>query len=160
MSDTRRVYAAENTLMFLLEHMGTAADGAASVPSATFMGSSLTLPVERRFGDLDGVRRYLDQIRTREWGHPQTPAPRVRVRKGQTKAHWSDGTIALPDGIGERGWAMREIVVLHEYAHHVTWHVHGQTGHGPDFQEVYLDLLDNAVGPEAAFVVRAGLAAG
>lgn len=150
MSDTRRVYEAENTLMFMLEHGGT----------AQFMGSSLTLPMERRFGDLDGVRRYLLEVRQRSWGFSGTPDPVVRLRRGQTKAHWADGVIALPDGVGQKGWAMREVVVLHEYAHHVAWHVHGATGHGQTFQQVYLELLENAVGPEAAFVVRAGLHAG
>ena len=147
MSDTRRVYDAENALLFMLDHGGT----------ASFMGSSLTLPVERRFGDLDGVRRYLAQVRTRPWGHPDTPEPVVRLRKGVAKAHWDDGVIALPDGIGAQGWAMREVVVLHEYAHHVAWFTASATGHGPVFQQVYLDLLEHAVGPEAAFVVRAGL---
>lgn len=149
MSDTRRVYAAENALLFMLEHGG----------SVQFMGSSLTLPVERRFGDLDGVRRYLGAVRERPWGSPDTPEPRVRLRKGVTKAHWESGVIALPDGIGQKGWAMREVVVLHEYAHHVAWYTQEVTGHGPVFQQVYLDLLENAVGPEAAFVVRAGLQA-
>lgn len=144
---SKTVYAAEDTLMFMLDNGG----------SATFLGSSITLPVERKFGDLDGVRRYLAEVRARDWGFPQTPEPRVRLRKGGTRAHWSDGVIALPDGIGARGWAMREVVVLHEYAHHVTWHVHGVNGHGREFQQTYLDLLDNAIGPEAALVVRAGL---
>jgi putative metallohydrolase (TIGR04338 family) len=142
-----KVYAAEDTLMFMLDHGGT----------AMFMGSSLTMPVERRFGDLDGVRRYLAEVRVRDWGYPQVPEPAVRLRKGHRRAHWSDGVIALPDGTGDRGWAMREVVVLHEYAHHVTWYAHGVTGHGQQFLEVYLGLLENAIGPEAAFVVRASL---
>lgn len=133
--------------MFMLDHGGT----------ATFMGSSLTLPVERRFGDLEAVRRYLTEVRQRPWGYPQVPQPAVRERKGHARAHWSDGVIALPDGTGRKGWAMREVVVLHEYAHHVAWYEHGATGHGEQFLEVYLSLLEHAVGPEAAFVVRAGL---
>lgn len=149
MSDTKRLYDAENTLMFMLDNSG----------SVQFMGSSLTLPIERRFGDIEGVRSYLREVRRRPWGHPQTPEPIVRVRKGWTKAHWENGVIAIPDGIGDRGWAMREVVVLHEYAHHVAWFEHGTTGHGGNFQSAFLDLLENAVGPEAAFVVRAGLGA-
>ena len=147
MNETGRVYAAENTLLFMLDHGGT----------AQFLGSSLTLPVERRFGDVDSVRRYLAEVRKRSWGHSDVPPPRVRVRKGHSKAHWADGTIALPDGTRERGWAMREVVVLHEYSHHVAWHKHAAGGHGTAFQEVYVDLLEHAVSPEAAFVVRAGL---
>lgn len=133
--------------MFLLDNGGT----------AHLHGSAITMPVERRFGDVAGVRRYLAQVRRRPWGFPDVPDPAVRVRKGYTKAHWADGTIALPNGIGDKGWAMREVVVLHEYAHHVTWHVHGRTGHGHEFQQVYLGLLEHAVGPEAAFVLQAGL---
>lgn len=125
-----------------------------------FHGSALTLPVERRFGDLDSVRRYLDAVRELPWGYAHVPAPGLRRRKGYTKATWEAGTIALPDGIGARGWAMREVVVLHEYAHHVVWHEYDTTGHGPRFQGVYLDLLDKAMGPEAAFVVRVGLHSG
>ena len=60
-----RVYAAEDTLMFLLDNGGT----------VTFLGSSLTLPVERRFGDIEGVRRYLGEIRSRPWGYPEAPEP-------------------------------------------------------------------------------------
>ncbi len=142
-----RVYAAEDTLMFLLDNGGP----------VTFLGSSLTMPVERRFGDVDAVRRYLGEVRARPWGHPQVPEPVVRLRKGHRRAHWQDGVIALPDGIGDKGWAMREVVVLHEYAHHVTWFGHRVTGHGSAFQNVYLELLEHAIGPEAAFVVRAGL---
>ena len=142
-----RVYGAEDTLMFLLDNGGT----------VTFLGSSLTLPVERRFGDIEGVQRYLGGVRSRPWGYPEAPQPQVRLRKGHARAHWQEGVIALPDGIGDRGWAMREVVVLHEYAHHVTWFVHGVTGHGRAFQNVYLELLEHAIGPEAAFVVRAGL---
>lgn len=148
MTDTTRVYGAEETLMFLLDNGGT----------ARIHGSSITMPVERRFGDVDGVRRYLGEVRRRPWGFPDVPEPAVRVRKGHAKAHWADGTIALPDGIGEKGWAMREVVVLHEYAHHVTWHLHGRTGHGAQFQGIYLGLLEHAIGPEAAFVLRAALA--
>lgn len=150
MNDTRRLYAAEDSLLFMLDNEGP----------VQFFGSTLTLPVERRFGDLDGVRRYLSELRGRNWGHPDVPEPKVRLRKGHTRATWEAGTIALPDGIGARGWAMREVVVLHEYAHHVTWHRYGMTGHGEQFQQVYLDLLDNAVGAEAAFVVRVGLQTG
>lgn len=149
MTDTRRVYDAENTLMFLLD-TGTAG-------TVEFLGSALTLPVERRFGDLAGVRRYLAEVQARPWGHGSVPEPGVRVRKGHTKAHWESGVIALPDGIGDRGWAMREVVVLHEYAHHVAWFEQGAVGHGTVFRGVYLDLLEHAIGPEAAFVMRAGL---
>ena len=147
MTDTAAVYGAENTLMFLLENGGT----------AQVAGSSLTMPVERRFGDLAGVRRYLAQVRRRPWGFPDVPAPRVRLRKGHSKAHWEGDTIAVPDGIGDKGWAMREVVILHEYAHHVAWHRHGVTGHGSVFQDVYAHLLEHAIGPEAAFVFRVGL---
>lgn len=147
MNDTSRIYAAEDTLLFMLDNAGV----------VEFMGSSLTLPVERRFGGVEGVVAYLRAVRERPWGHSEVPMPGVRVRKGHTRAHWQDGVIALPDGIGQKGWAMREVVVLHEYAHHVAWHLHAYSGHGPPFQEVYLGLLEQAVGPEAAFVLRAGL---
>lgn len=85
-SDARRVYAAEDTLLFMLDHGGT----------VQFIGSSLTMPVERRFGDLDGVRRYLAALRSHDWGYPDVPEPAVRLRRGHTKAHWENGVIGLP----------------------------------------------------------------
>lgn len=147
MNETRQLYEAERTLMFMLERPGP----------VRFLGSSLTLPTERRFGDVASVRRYLAAVRDCSWGHPEVPEPVVRVRKGHNQADWTDGVIALPDGIGQRGWAMREVVVLHEYAHHVAWHTQGHAGHGQAFRQDYLDLLEHAVGPEAALILRAGL---
>ena len=42
---------------------------------------------------------------------------------------------------------MREVAALHEYAHHVTWHTAGVTGHGQQFQQVYPGCLNMRVGP-------------
>ena len=145
-----RFYRAQDTLDFLLAHGGT----------ARVWGSTVTVPVERRFGDLDGVRRYLAALRATSWGHPDTPAPQVRCRAGAVNvAHWqAPDIIALPVGRGPDGRQMlREHIVVHEYAHHVTWHQHGATGHGPVFQDIYLDLLEHAIGAEAAFILRAAL---
>ena len=85
----------------------------------------------------------------------------VRLRRGTAKAHWeAPGTIAVPDA----AWARRELIVLHEYAHHVVWHRSGglDDGHGPPFCRVMADLVRSAVGPSTGLLLtdafyRAGL---
>ena len=148
-NDTRRVYDAENTLLFMLDNGGT----------VQFLGSSLTLPVERRFGDLEGASLSA-RGPAKTVGSPADSRTAGARAQGPHEGPLVRDTIAIPDGIGERGWAMREVVVLHEYAHHVAWHEHAATGHGRDFQEVYLGLLENAVAPEAALIVRVGFGDG
>jgi putative metallohydrolase (TIGR04338 family) len=72
----------------------------------------------------------------------------VRRRKGITKAHYERATqtIAIPDQVG---WAMREMVVLHELAHSVSW-----DGHGPQFVAANIALLESIMGPEMGRVMR------
>lgn len=150
-----RVYAAEEQVARLLDR---AAQGASTVD---FFGSTLTLPVERRFGDLASMQRWVDgvlDLRPVRHRWPGTPVCRVRERRGGTKAHYQPpAEIAVPT----TAWATRELVLCHELAHHLAHHDPGVPpdgpGHGPGWVAAYLDLVDIVVGPEVALLLRAGL---
>jgi putative metallohydrolase (TIGR04338 family) len=151
-----RVYAAEDQVARLLER---AAAGARTVD---FFGSTLTLPVERRFADLASMQRWADAVLglgevVRRW--PATPGVRLRERKGLTRAHYQPpGEIAVPL---RTTWAARELVLCHELAHHLTTHDPAvpatAAGHGAQFQLAYEQVVEIVVGPEVALLLRAGL---
>ncbi|MEZ5117481.1 MAG: TIGR04338 family metallohydrolase [Candidatus Nanopelagicales bacterium] len=125
-------------------------------------GSSLTLPVERRFGDAAGVQRYVDAVLDLDWVTARWPGQRVavRARRGQRMAHYEpapEPVIAVPV---ETTWALRELVVLHEVAHHLARVSVGgaEPSHGPTWAGVYLNLAAVCVGPEVALLLRASFA--
>lgn len=113
-----------------------------------FHGSQLVLPVQRRFGDLDSIQRFCDHVLIEEDG---VGGVRVRQRRGVRRAHWEvPNVIALPDA----RWAMREMPVLHELAHHIVWQRQlPDPGHGAEFAATYLDLLGRVTGPELRLVM-------
>jgi len=123
-------------------------------------GSHLTLPVERRFASLESVRSYvrkilvLDWIRA-NWERAAVPV-HVRARKGVMSAHYEHhtATLAVPLHVGGTAWALRELVVLHELAHHLEPDPQGSAPHGPEYCGRYLELVDGIVGTEAAFLLR------
>jgi putative metallohydrolase (TIGR04338 family) len=126
-------------------------------------GSTFTLPVERRFASVDSVQRYVDQVLGLAWVRatwPQRSASPVTVRPrgGQSKAHYErlTATIAIPPHARNRAWALRELVVLHELAHHLAADAE-PAAHGAEFVDRLLTLVGEIVGPEAAFVLRAAL---
>jgi putative metallohydrolase (TIGR04338 family) len=136
-----KVYHAENLLRTMLLN---ALDG----HQAVVFGSTLTLPPEGQFGTPADVQGYVDRV----LAHPGVVAQygrttiRVRKRKGNTKAHYCMGEIALPDD----KWALNETVVLHEIAHHFSPGDH----HGEKFTKAYLTLVGLVMGPEAELVLR------
>lgn len=144
------VYAAEEQWARQLARGGT----------VDFFGSPLQVPQERRFADIASVQRYVDSVLSLIgvvtcW--PGVPAVRVRERAGDGRAHYSEGVIALPlrGAVGER-WAARESVVLHEITHHLVAHAHpGVAAHGPEFCGDEVLLVEIALGPEAALLLRA-----
>ena len=82
------------------------------------------------------------------------PAPKRRAaRRGIAAAHYErsdDGaTIAVPDRLTT--WALRELVVLHEIAHHLCA---AEPPHGPEFVWTFCDLAEAVMGPEVAHVFR------
>jgi putative metallohydrolase (TIGR04338 family) len=144
------VYAAEEQWARQLARGGT----------VDFFGSPLVLPGERRFADIASVQRYADAVLgligvVTQW--PGVPPVRVRERRGTGRAHYADGVIALPisGAVGER-WAARESVVLHEVTHHLVAHSRpGVAAHGPEFCGDLIRLVEIALGPEPALLLRA-----
>lgn len=151
-SQRSKVYAAEAFVRTLFDR--AAEHGSTSMD---FFGTQLTLPPEAKFGSLGAVQRYVDEVLAmptvrRQWGDP---APlRVRARRSSTAAHYENrsGTaiIAVPDQ-RDADWAMRELVVLHEIAHHLC---HAQPAHGPQYVTTLCTLAELVMGPEAGHVLR------
>lgn len=153
--DTQRsaVYSAEDALSRQLERGGT----------VEFFGSTLTLPVERRFADVASMQRYVDAVIVMI--DSRLPAVIVRERAGSTKAHYEQAragrgaVIAVPlELVGGRRWAARESVLLHEIAHHVTHHDprgRDEAAHGSVFCGHLIALHAAVIGPETALLLRA-----
>ncbi|MCH9816529.1 MAG: TIGR04338 family metallohydrolase [Actinomycetia bacterium] len=147
MRDTQRsrVYAAEDQVRQLTQRGGT----------VDFYGSTLSVAPHRTFRDLGQVREYLAQIREQNWGYPKTPPVLVQTHNGARSARWvAPNRIRLPKG---QSWAMTELVVLHEYAHHCVWHTHREADHGRRFQTVLCELTGQAIGPEVQTLLVAAL---
>jgi putative metallohydrolase (TIGR04338 family) len=142
-----KVYGVESTLRELIAQANAVPGG----PVAVVVGASkVVLPLEVRFGDVASVQRYCDKVMALEQLKAHWPVRPVSVRKrrGLKKAHWeTSDVIAIPDA----DWAMRETVVLHELAHHLTPRA---LNHGPAFQGALLELYCEAMAPEVAFVAR------
>ena len=151
-SQRSKVYAAEDFVRTLFDR--AAEHGSSSVD---FFGAQLTLPPEARFGSLDALQRYVDDVLAlpalrRQWADV---APlRVRARRAATAAHYEKrdgiGVIAVPDG-NDADWAMRELVVLHEIAHHLC---DEQPPHGSQYVTTLCTLAELVMGPEVGHVLR------
>jgi putative metallohydrolase (TIGR04338 family) len=147
-----KVYAAEDFVRTLFDR--AAEHGSRSVE---FFGTRLTLPPEARFASVQAVQRYVDEVLQlptvrRQW--PGVPPLRVRSRRAATAAHYEnyDGTgiIAVPDR-DTADWAMRELVVLHEIAHHLC---DTRPPHGSQFVTTMCALAESVMGPELGHVLR------
>ena len=146
-----KVYAAEEFVRTLFDR---AAERGNRV--VEFFGTQLTLPPEGRFATVDSVKRYVDDVLAmaavrQRW--PDSEPLTVRSRRGVTAAHYEvrdDGAmIAVPEA-GSR-WALRELVVLHEVAHHLC---HAPPPHGPEFVATFCALAEAVMGPEVGHVLR------
>lgn len=148
-----RVYSAEQFVRTLF-------DRAAQHNSRTidFFGEAITLPPEARFASVESVQRYVDEV----LALPVVAGIRadcgplaVRPRRAATAAHYertgAKAVIAVPDRIGAR-WALRELVILHEVAHHLC--DPDAAAHGPDFVATFCRLAAAVLGPEAGHVLR------
>lgn len=150
-----RFYDAENLVLRML-------DRAADFPVLEIAGSTLTLPVERRFASIESVQTYADAVLGLSWVRQRWPRAQepvtVRRRAGSGRAHYEFDrqVIAVPTHVGNKAWALRELVVLHELSHHLT--DPAEPAHGSVFAATLVDLVDGIVGPEAAFVLRVCLA--
>ena len=153
--DSRRseVYAAEQFVRTLFDHAAQHSSRAID-----FFGETITLPPEARFASLESVQRYVDEVLempgvTRQWPAPGSIT--VRARRATSAAHYENhdgaGVIAVPPRT-DTGWAMRELVVLHEVAHHLC---DGDgPAHGTDFVATFCALAATVMGPEAGHVLR------
>ncbi|MBU9762370.1 TIGR04338 family metallohydrolase [Mycobacterium sp. TNTM28] len=143
--DTQRakVYAAEQFVRTMFDRAAQHSSRAID-----FFGTSLTLPPEAKFGSVEAVQRYVDEVLARVGG----AAVAVRARRGVTAAHYqsTDGraVIAVPE---RTSWALRELVVLHELAHHLSPE---GPAHGPGFVATYCELCETIMGPEVGLVLR------
>ena len=151
--DTQRakVYAAEEFVRTLFDR--TAEHGNHVVE---FFGTQLTLPPEGRFASVSSAQRYVDDVLAHPAVRARWPAAgllTVRARRGATAAHYErtdDGaTIAVPDR--RATWALRELVLLHEIAHHLC---DAEPPHGPEFVATFCELAEAVMGPEVAHVLR------
>ena len=140
------VYQAERQVFRVLERPG----------AVDFFGSQLTIAPEVWFKNIDEIQNFVDEAITAiasDWVGI-TPL-KVRRRKGQTKAHYeyNNHTIAIPT---ETNWAMREMVVLHEIAHHLTWFdAPNVEAHGLEYVANYLFLVSHFMGDEVALLLTA-----
>ena len=148
-----RVYSAE-------QFVRTIFDRAAQHNSRTvdFFGESITLPPEARFASVESVQRYVDEVLAMPAVAAVRPGVgplRVRARRAASAAHYervgAAPVIAVPDRIGAQ-WALRELVVLHEVAHHLC--DPDAAAHGPDFTATFCRLATAVMGPEAGHVLR------
>lgn len=157
-SQRSRVYDAEKLVRAMFDNVASS-----SRREVQLHGSTITLPIERRFASVESVQDYVNRVLSLNWVRntwPKAAVPvTVRSRAGQAAAHYEPetATIAVPPGQPGRGWAMRELVVLHELAHHLAPHSSSDSPHGPAFLGRLLTLVSELIGAEAAFVLRVTL---
>lgn len=139
-----QAYSAEFAIRSVLDNVAASEEPIV----ITVAGSSLVIPLERKFGRIEDIQAYVDLCCHMIKATP----PRVRSRKSIKHAHYQSGEIAIPtnetQAAGKSGWAMREIVVLHELAHHLTPNCRDDGGHGSAFVATFLDLIKRFMGHE------------
>ena len=146
------VYGAEFLLRDVLD-VASEGDG-----TYEFRGMHLTMPVEYKFGELDHIQRYVNAVINGGILSTGSNHSTVRVVEGSAnlrkKAYYRTGRnqIVLPQR-DKGSWAWREVVVLHEIAHHLT------PGHEHDevFASCLAELLEQQIGPEAGLIYRVTL---
>ncbi|TQF67098.1 TIGR04338 family metallohydrolase [Rhodococcus spelaei] len=154
-----RVYEAESVVRRILDR----ADNGTGRQLELF-GSRITLPTERKFASVESVQDYAGRVLALNWVRarwPEAAIPMaVRARAGTTAAHYEPDTATLAIPVHRRGtaWALRELVVLHELAHHLEPAGVDLAPHGPEFVGRYLTLVEEILGSETAFVLRTTMA--
>lgn len=153
-----RVYAAESLVARIFDRAEHSSNRALEMH-----GSTLTLPIERRFASVESMQHYVDRLLALRWVHARWPERAsipvtVRARQGQARSHYEPATamIAIPPHQHNRAWAMREFVLLHEVAHHLAPYG-ARAAHGPEFADRLLTLVSDIVGPEAGFLLRTAM---
>lgn len=140
-SQRKKVYEAE----WYFRRMAKANPGGPTLSAGAFQ--------EKKFRSLRGVQNYVDNVLAQGYTYRYAKRPcKVIARKGQQYAHYEVGNMVglmkLPIIGDPKGWAMREIVVLHELAHHLT-SSSKYAGHGPEFCKRFLLLIEKNMGLDA-----------
>ena len=155
----QRVYDAEHQVRRQLE---LAAAGARTI---TVAASTLVLPLEVRFGTLDAAQRFTDGVLgtdafSRAFPRAADVPLRLRRRRGDRHAHYeAPGTIAVPAAAGGSSWGLRELVVLHEIAHHAAHHdLAPAPAHGPGYAGAVVRLVTDIMGPEVGLLLTTAFA--
>lgn len=138
---------------------------AAGARTVTVAGSTVVLPLEVRFGALEAAQRYTDDVVSSapfRAGFPRaavTPL-RLRPRKGGRSAHYeAPGIIALHEPEFGAAWSLREMVVLHEIAHHAAHHdLADVPAHGPRYAGAFVRVVTDALGPETGLLLTSAFA--
>ena len=117
----------------------------AASPSVTVDVTTYTPEADEKFVAPSDVQRYVDSVlahlrdTNRDYGGREARPVVVRPRRGNTKAVYSGGEIAIPPLEVGGSWALRSTVVLHELAHHLA----EGGGHGPAFRATFIRLLED-----------------
>jgi putative metallohydrolase (TIGR04338 family) len=146
-----RVYEAEHLIHRIF-------DRSVDYPVVEVAGSRLTLPVERKFASIADVQRYVDKVLALDWvrgdweraGVPVIVTERAGTKQAVYLRHSS--MMAVPVRGSRSTWALRELVILHELAHHLAQGI--EIAHGPSFVDRLIALFGGIIGPEAALLTR------
>lgn len=138
-SQRQRVYNAEIAVRRYLD---------AGVRTARLHGSALTLPIETRFGRVEEAQAYVDRA-AKTVGASSVPTVRVNTQLSK-RAYYRCGEIVVPDPV-RVAWAMREIVLLHELAHHLS---RASESHGPEFCGRFIALVREMMAPELGLLLE------
>lgn len=146
-----RVYQAEKRIMQILNNQH-------EHPLVEIAGSTIAVPLERKFADLSSIQIYCDATLNSMWpAYEQAirSGVKVRARKGSDRAHYEQGgVIAIP--VHDTGrWAMRGWVITHELAHHLVGAGHG---HNEVWVRALLDVVGRQMGPEAELIAKVNFA--
>lgn len=150
------VYAAEDLVARRLDQ------AAASSGLVRLHGSTITVEGDVRFGSLDAVADYCHRLPQQRWFTARWPAAAavpltVRARRGHRLAVYEPpGTVAVHEPRYGTGWALRELVVLHEIAHHILHHQADPTrlaAHGPEFTGTMQQLVADQLGPPVGWLL-------
>lgn len=149
----KKVYEGEFRVRDMLDR---ANDHQNPMRDVTLMGTTFSLPREAKFACIDSIQRYVDIVLgypeiKEAWPQAQSSV-KVYARNGHSCAHYQGGGIHIPMGDGGRSrWACRELVVLHELAHHLAY---AEGDHGPLFRHAFVRLASVAMAPEVGFALQ------
>lgn len=118
-------------------------------------GATLTIEPEKKFGTLDSVQRYVDQVLAflgREDSVTIKPITDRRHKAYRVFYSGREQTIYMFDPDVYADAPNDELVVLHELAHHLTRE--SDDDHGDLFLQAYINLVENVMSPENGLVLR------